>query len=169
VDLRFESAINFQILDCRTQDGDQLLIPGVIGGPDSERNYARIDSGFSIENLQVPFITTLTTSLVDDSSGFCQPTVYYEVGYSGPLLIPLSSTLQSEISTGMPISHLIPLSVDDVLISIIEKPDPMPCHSDFEGLLGHDWPSGALIISSKSSREIWGLDDATTDPRSDAR
>jgi hypothetical protein len=158
IDLQFHNAQSFEVSEFLDPEGRRLLVPGLIGDPEAKRNYARIDSGFSIEDNQIPFLTVLPTSLADDVSGYSQPTVYYGVGYSGPILIALSSTLPAVISSGVPISHLVPLSDEPVSVVVLNEDTLGVGHPEFEGLLPWEWPEGVELVKSGVPKSVWGVE-----------
>lgn len=107
-----------------------LLDPGVIGDPSSKNLFARIDTGYSFQNLVIDVLATpILAPLINND--FQIPPVVYPKGYTGPILAPISSLKSITIDECQPILHLIPLSIDykfEVInLEII--------HSNFEGLI----------------------------------
>jgi hypothetical protein len=107
-----------------------LLDPGVIGDPTSNHLFARIDTGYSFENLEVD---TLATPILAPriNVDFQIPPVVYPSGYTGPILAPVGSVKDVSIKEAQPILHLIPLSTDH---RFEETPREI-LHSNFEGLI----------------------------------
>lgn len=155
IEVKFDNSKSFNVTRAWTQENELILIPGIIGDPRSRRTYARIDSGFSILDSNVPFLTTLPTSLVDHPLGYAQPNVLYEVGYSGPLLVPLSATLPATISFGDPICQLLPLVEEKVDVVVDEDSTLTLIHPEFEGLLNRDWPNGVRFGRTVKPMDIW--------------
>ena len=135
----------------RTGSGGTVFLPGVIGDPNSERIYARIDSGFSVSDLPCSLLATLPLSLSTRAAGFSAPTVLYKSGYSGPILAPLSSIEMSRILVGDPILHLGPLTEYPVTF---EEGIEETVHENFEGLLYVGWRSW-VHRGSVTPEEIW--------------
>ena len=107
-----------------------LLDPGVIGDPSSNNLYARIDTGYSFQNLEIDILATpILAPLINFD--FQIPPVVYPKGYTGPILAPVSSRKNITIKESQPILHLIPLSINHRFEVISKEIN----HSNFEGLI----------------------------------
>jgi len=107
-----------------------LLDPGIIGDPSSKNLFARIDTGYSFQNLDIDVLATpILAPLINDD--FQIPPVVYPKGYTGPILAPVSSRKNNIIKEMQPILHLIPLSLEYTFEEINQE----LIHSNFEGLI----------------------------------
>ncbi len=90
IDVNFLSKKDFYV-DCyKSNDNKYFMSPGVIGDSNSETLYARIDTGYSFVNLNVPILSIKFDTLESDCSDTSIPSNIYPVGYTGPILIALS-------------------------------------------------------------------------------
>lgn len=107
-----------------------VLDPGVIGDPNSNILFARIDTGFSFQNLEIDILATpILAPLINDD--FQIPPVVYPKEYSGPILAPVCSRKDVSIKKCQPILHLIPLATG-YQFEVVNKEI---IHSNFEGLM----------------------------------
>jgi hypothetical protein len=135
IDFRFHDRFTFDVEVMENQEGHRILMPGVIGAPGSPAFYARIDTGFSFGNLSYPVIGILNQHQSLDFGPAKLSPVVYPVGYTGPILIPLTSPDPFEVSRNMPLLHLISMGE---LNSPPEVVDRHILHPKFEGLLYED-------------------------------
>ncbi len=120
-----------------------ILDPGIIGTPDSNNLYARIDTGFSFSKLNINILATpiLTPTM---NLEFQIPPVVYPKGYTGPILAPVFSQNKFILKTSQPIIQLIPLGSNyEFEIQNLEIK-----HENFEGLF-YDSEFGNLVFIDK--------------------
>jgi hypothetical protein len=130
---------------------DELFLdPGVIGTPDSNNFYARIDTGFSFNDLIIDVLATpiLTPNMNNE---FQIPPVVYPRGYTGPILAPIYSKNTLEIKASQPIVQLIPLGLNyefKVLSYEIK-------HKEFEGLFYDSELENLIYVDKVYNMEIF--------------
>ena len=127
-----------------------FLDPGIIGTPDSNNFYARIDTGFSFDDLIIDVLATpiLTPNLNNE---FQIPPVVYPKGYKGPILAPVYSKNTIEIKASQPILQLIPLGLNyefKVFLNEIK-------HEGFEGLFYDSELENLSYFDKINSTEIF--------------
>lgn len=126
-----------------------LLDPGVIGDPSSKNLFARIDTGYSFQNLDIDVLATpILAPLINDD--FQIPPVVYPKGYTGPILAPISSRKNISIKEFQPILHLIPLSLNHRF----EVVNTEISHTNFEGLIYDSLITSMVFIDEKSCIEF---------------
>lgn len=130
-------------------DNKLFLDPGVMGDPNSNHLYARIDTGYSFLNLEHDvLITKVLTPFMNTEYEI--PPVIYPKNYIGPILAPISSNLNITISKGTPLLHVIPLcseySYEEINKEII--------HESFEGLFYDSMINKLDFIEEKNCREF---------------
>jgi len=119
----------FIVNEYSSLSGKKILDPGIIGTPDSNHIYARIDLGFSFENIPCDILATPILASYFNNN-FEIPAVIYNKGYSGPILAPVSCEFDKILFKGTPILQLNPLVEEFSFKVIIKNID----HVGFEGL-----------------------------------
>jgi hypothetical protein len=126
-----------------------LFDPGVIGDPSSKNLFARIDTGYSFQNLEIDVLATpILAPLINDD--FQIPPVVYPKGYTGPILAPISSRKNISIKEFQPILHLIPLSLNHRFEVVNEEIS----HTNFEGLIYDSLITSMEFVDEKSCIEF---------------
>lgn len=106
-----------------------LLDPGVIGDPESNCYYARIDTGYSFVDLEIDVLaTTILTPFINND--YLIPPVVYPKSYTGPIIAPVSSLKKHKLDLGQPLLQLIPLGQNHTFEEIAKE----ITHDSFEGL-----------------------------------
>ena len=154
-DVFFEGPLSVRSDAFRTGEGALVLVPGVIGSPGTHWVYARIDTGFSVEELPSSFLMTLPLELCERPNGYNSPSILYEKGYSGPLLAAIASAGMAELKVHDPIAHFVPLVEDrELQVRVIDRPI---VHADFEGLLQQNWARW-IYRGSFNPNQLWTID-----------
>jgi hypothetical protein len=149
--VKFENKRKFFLEKRRDSNQNIFLSPGVIGEPNSDRLYARVDSGLSFMNLELPIIAIKNQNTIDYLDSIIIPPVLYPAGYSGPILIPISANNDIQINTNDGLLSLIPLSTDINMDYEIISSDIR--HDKFEGLYYRNWQDtykNSEIITSEN-------------------
>ncbi len=150
IELDFFSKVSFKVDHHQSLKGDSFLSPGIIGDPDAKLLYARVDTGLSFMNLEVPIMATKIQSIDEIEDNLIIPPNIYPAGYSGPILIAVASNKAQKIQALNPLIQLIPLTdnqeyehtiVDNLTIH----------HPNFEGLYYENWQKDYPNISSTTS------------------
>jgi len=137
VELEFQGSRRFRVHKFKDQSGGLFLSPGVIGTPETERLYARVDTGISITQSPVPLLAIRLQDAKFPFPCLHVPATLYPPGYVGPILIPMSSDIGLVVPAGALILHVIP-QYPDAVDAVIEEADVK--HEEFEGLYDFGWP-----------------------------
>lgn len=155
IEVNFLSKRDFYV-DCyKSCDNNYFMSPGVIGDLNSETLYARIDTGYSFVNLNVPILSIKFDSLDWDDQDISIPPNLYPAGYTGPILIPLSCNSERKVQKFNPLIQLIPFGQKDCTHDVITQSIK---HEAFEGLYFNAWelkyPERRKFISSNLLNEL---------------
>ena len=139
----------FVVNEYKSLLGHKILDPGIIGTPDSNHIYARIDLGFSFENIPCDILATPILASYFNNQ-FEIPAVIYNKGYTGPILAPISCELNKKLIKGTPILQLNPL-VEEFSFKIINK---FIDHAGFEGLFNFENELNLTFIKTFNSNKL---------------
>lgn len=137
IQLTLYNAREFDVEKRRSIEGKLFLSPGVIGDPDTKRLFARVDTGLSVKDLPVALMAIKKQSQDWIYESLVIPPVIYPKGYTGPILIAVSSNDYKSIPINEPLVHLIPM-IDGVDIDA-DLSDEYISHERFEGLYSKSW------------------------------
>lgn len=149
--VKFENKRKFFLEKSWDSKQNIFLSPGVIGEQNSDRLYARVDSGLSFINLELPIIAIKNQNAIEYLENIIIPPVLYPAGYSGPILIPISANNNVQINKNDGLLSLIPLSTDINMDYEIISSDIK--HDKFEGLYYRNWQDTYInpeIITSEN-------------------
>lgn len=149
INLFFSSKTDFTVQRRQSESGDIFLSPGVIGDPNADILYARIDTGYSFLNLPTPILATKIQLIDEFDDGLLIPPNVYPAGYSGPILIAAASHKPQKIVSQTPMIHLIPLTNTGMHEHHVI--DTEIKHENFEGLYYNDWELDYPIVNSINS------------------
>ena len=152
VNVIFRSERSFDVDRYSDEDGKKFLVPGVIGDKESERLYARIDSGFSLVDLSVPMLAIKCQEEGDYYRGFEVAPVIYPKGYTGPILMAVSANGRFELIRSEYILHLIPMTSEEVDVVVDEDFEHL--EPQFEGLFKNSWEVKFISRGRFDSEEI---------------
>ena len=137
IELTFYNSREFDVDKRRNVQGKLFLSPGVIGDPDAKRLFARVDTGLSFKDLPVALMAIKRQSQDWIYGSLVIPPVIYPKGYTGPILLAVSSNDYITIPINEPLVHLIPMT-DGIDIDI-DLSDEYITHEKFEGLYSKSW------------------------------
>jgi hypothetical protein len=152
VNVHFQGEREFKVNKYIDENKKKFLVPGVIGDRDSKKLYARIDTGFSLENLSVPMMALKCQYENDFFGNFEIAPVVYPKQYTGPILIAAYGKNCFELAADQFILHLMPLS-ETVMTHRIEDNFMHP-EVRFEGLLRDGWEGKCTHAGEFSSEDI---------------
>lgn len=150
-DIEIQSKFSFDVAVYTDTDKQKLLVPGIIGTPNSPRFYARVDTGFSLINSECEIISIPNLRCDAVRQTLIIPPVIYPAGYTGPILIAVSADQPFQIDTALPLIHLIPMSRE---ISSVKVEDTNVRHTSFEGLIYKDFNDSFSLQKRCSSLEL---------------
>lgn len=151
ITIKFKNKRKFFLEKREDSNQNIFLSPGVIGEPNSDRLYARVDSGLSFINLELPIIAIKNQNAIEYLDSIIIPPVLYPAGYSGPILIPMSANNNVQINKNDGLLSLIPLTTDINIDYEIISSDII--HDKFEGLYYRNWQNvykHSEIVSSEN-------------------
>ena len=155
VEINFRSKRDFDVDFYRGEGDDYFLVPGVIGDKRSQRLYARVDTGYSIQTESTPFLAIKCQDEDDFYSNFEVAPVIYQAGYSGPILIAVSSTQEFKLSSTKPILHLLPLNPTRTNFDLIE--DYNYKEPKFEGIFSNNWELKHEFSKKITSEDVFNF------------
>jgi hypothetical protein len=137
-DLSFEGPDSFEVsLGCC--EGDEVLVvPGVIGSPDSTILFAKVDTGLSVDDLPIEWLALPLVNL-EFSLNLIVPGVIYPKGYSGPLFVAVASRSKIRVPAGYPLSQLVAIDGQEVELELSENLSSSRRDKNFQGLLCPGW------------------------------
>ena len=115
-----------------------LIVPGIIGSPDSTILFAKVDTGLSVDDLPVELVSLPVLNL-EFSLNLIVPSVIYPKGYCGPLFVALAARTHLRIPIGYPLTQLIAIDGQSVEIGISENISSSRRDHEFQGLLETSW------------------------------
>lgn len=137
IEINLYNSREFDVDKRSTPDGKLFLSPGIIGDPNADRLYARIDTGLSLKDLPVALMAIKRQSEDWKFKNIVIPPVIYPRGYSGPILIAVSSDHFETIPINEPLIHLIPMTEETHIEA--ELSNENISHEKFEGLYTISW------------------------------
>jgi hypothetical protein len=141
----------FEVIVRSNSQGNKLLIPGIIGAPGSPKFYARIDTGFSFDKLETPVIAIKCQNHNAELANLEIPPTYYPLGYTGPILAPISASKPTMITKNHPLLQLIELDSSGRKFDML---DQKITHPTFEGLLYDNYIDDYEIKTSTYSDDL---------------
>jgi len=158
-EIEFDGPSNFNVLLGLNNQREVFVLPGIIGSPDSTILFAKVDTGFSVENLPVDLLSTPVLD-IEFSLNLIVPGVMYPKGYSGPIFIAVASRTKTSVPVGYPLAQFIVLSEEVAYISISEGLEKSSQDKRFEGLLQPGWQSfreNGLLVKANECLELFRL------------
>jgi hypothetical protein len=149
--LSFLNKFSFEVRHYKSNDGKEILSPGVIGDPKSERFYARVDTGLSFIDIPCPVMAIKNHHLTNPLNNIEIPPVIYPQNYTGPILIAISSDFALEVPKHTPLLHIIPLYPTKVSITISSS---VIVHENFEGLLYQNYLRDTDLLNITTSDKL---------------
>ncbi len=149
--VNFHGNHNFDVEIYKNALGANLLCPGVIGSPQSDMLYARIDSGLSVVDLRSPLVAISIQNSIHGNSCLRIPPAVYPVSYTGPILIPVGANSAIHVPRGEFLIHLFALSSDGGEFRIVPS---SIAHDKFEGLLTREWENSRNDYQASNAVQI---------------
>jgi hypothetical protein len=93
-DIDFDGPDNFDVRVGPMGTNEVMVIPGVIGSPESTILFAKVDTGFSVDDLSVEWLSLPVLNL-EFSLDLIVPGVIYPKGCCGPLFVAVAAARRS--------------------------------------------------------------------------
>ena len=117
---------------------DVLVVPGVIGSPDSTILFAKVDTGFSVDDLPVEWLSLPVMNL-EFSLNLIMPGVIFPKGYCGPIFVAVAARTPVFVAAGYPLTQLVAIDGQEVDLELIDTLSSSRRDSNFQGLLRPGW------------------------------
>lgn len=137
-DINFDGPDSFDVRVGPIGTNEVMIVPGIIGSPDSSILFAKVDTGFSVDDLPVEWLSLPVLNL-EFSLDLIVPGVIYPKGYCGPLFVAVAARTQVRIPAGYPITQLIAIGGLDPALEISGTLRCSRIDEDFQGLLRPGW------------------------------
>ncbi|WP_145051785.1 hypothetical protein [Lignipirellula cremea] len=137
-DIKFDGPESFDVRLGSTGQNTVLVVPGVIGSPNSTVLFAKLDTGFSVDELPVEILSLPILDL-EFSMNLIVPGVIYPKGYCGPLFIAVAARKAMCVQAGYPLTQLVALNHQDLEITVSPHLATSSHDQRFEGLLHPGW------------------------------
>jgi hypothetical protein len=137
-DLDFDGPDGFEVRVGSVGGDEILVVPGVIGSPDSEILFAKVDTGFSVDDLPIEWLSTPVLNL-EFSLDLIVPGVVYPKGYCGPLFVAVAARKKVRIPAGYPLTQLIAVDGGEPALEVGGRLRRSRADEDFQGLLRPGW------------------------------
>jgi len=138
-DIDFDELGGFDVRLGSNGDKAVLVVPGIIGSLNSDVLFAKVDTGFSVDDLPIQMLSIPVLDL-EFSLNLIVPGVIYPQGYSGPLFIAVASRVPIRIPASYPLTQLIALNERESEIVVNDRFELSKKDQLFEGLLCPGWP-----------------------------
>lgn len=151
-DIQFYGPNSFDVWINSDSANRVAVVPGIIGSYDSNILFAKVDTGFSVDNLPVEWLS-LPVLNIEFSLNLIVPGVIYPKGYSGPLFVAVAARTQVRIPSGYPLAQLVTIDNQEVEVEISETISFSSNDCKFQGLLHPGWRNverhGKLVKASQ--------------------
>jgi hypothetical protein len=155
-DLNFDGPDSFDVRVGLMGDDEVLVVPGVIGSPDSTILFAKVDTGFSVDDLPVEWLSLPVLNL-EFSLDLIVPGVIYPKGYCGPLFVAVAARTQVRIPAGYPLTQLIAIDGREPALEISGTLRRSRADADFQGLLRPGWRDVERVGQTLKARRCLDL------------
>ena len=115
-----------------------LVVPGIIGSPDSTILFAKVDTGFSVDDLPLEWLSLPVLNL-EFSLNLIVPGVIYPKGYCGPLFVAVAARTPSTSPLGHPLTQLVAIDGKNRPLKSVNSLLAQTTDKNFQGLLCVGW------------------------------
>ena len=156
-ELTFDGPDSFDVRLGPSGADDVLVVPGVIGSPDSTILFAKVDTGLSVDDLPVEWLSLPVLNL-EFSLNLIVPGVIYPKGYCGPLFVAVAARTQVRVPAGYPLSQLVTIDGQEVELELSETLSSSRRDHNFQGLLRPGWRDVELhgkVVKARRCLELF--------------
>lgn len=155
-ELTFDGPDSFDVRLGLAGADDVFVVPGVIGSPDSTILFAKVDTGLSVDDLPVEWLSLPVLNL-EFSLNLIVPGVIYPKGYCGPLFVAVAARTQVRVPAGYPLTQLVAIDGQEVEVEVSESLSFSRQDSKFQGLLRPGWRDAECHIKVVKARRCLEL------------
>ena len=137
-DLTFDGPDSFDVRLGPGGADDVLVVPGIIGSPDSTILFAKVDTGLSVDDLPIEWLSLPVLNL-EFSLDLIVPGVIYPKGYCGPLFVAVAARSQVRVPAGYPLTQLVAIGDQEVELELSKTLSSSRRDRNFQGLLRPGW------------------------------